>query len=166
MSEIIEFLQESNEIEDVFDNDALQQAIYAWEYLIEQKEMSINVMLKTHKILMLHQSELRPDEKGYFRRIQVWVGRHEGSNWKLVPTIMSNWVMNVNDAIKNGKNESIIWKEKIVKEHHIKAEKCHPFRDGNGRIFRMIMAWERIQLGLPILIIKANERGKYYEWFR
>jgi Fic family protein len=45
-------------------------------------------------------------------------------------------------------------------------ERIHPFRDGNGRVGRIIMNAQRLQAGLPILIIPASERRLYYEWFR
>jgi hypothetical protein len=79
----IEFLQESNEIEDVHDTDSLDQAIYAWEYLISQKEISIGVILKAHKILMLHKF-LRPNEKGYFRKCPVYIDNKECLDWEKI----------------------------------------------------------------------------------
>ena len=66
--EIKQFLKESNAIEGVFDDISLERACVAWEYLIEQKEMTKDVILKTHKLLMLL-SNLQPDEKGFFRSV-------------------------------------------------------------------------------------------------
>src|SRR3990167_9808454 len=51
---IIEFLRESNNIEDEWSDLFLQQAIFAWNYLITQKELTTEAVLKTHKILSLH----------------------------------------------------------------------------------------------------------------
>jgi hypothetical protein len=62
--DIVEFLKESNNIENVWDDASLAQAIYAWNYIIKQPELTVDVILKTHKILMLHQ-KLLPDEKKY-----------------------------------------------------------------------------------------------------
>ena len=75
-SQIKEFLSESNKIEGVYDRDSLQQAQYAWDYLIEQDTLTIDVVLKTHKILMLNQP-LQPNEKGYFRTCPVYIGGRE-----------------------------------------------------------------------------------------
>lgn len=153
MDKIKEFLQQSNFIEGVYDEDSLQQALYAWEYLTTEKEMKIGVVLKAHKILMLHQ-HLQPNEKGYFRTCQVWVGGREGLNWKYLYEAMEVWCMNC-------------WLyPKQWKKHHIRFEEIHPFVDGNGRIGRMLMNWERQKAGLPIKVIKESERQKYYNWFR
>lgn len=163
---IEEFLKESNAIEGVYDEDSLQQAMYAWNYLEGEKEMSINAILKTHKILMLHQPRLRPNEKGYLREIPVFIGNRETLNWKLIRTRLSKLVENINDVVVNGQKENETFLEGIAKRHHIEFEKIHPFVDGNGRIGRMLLNWERLKVGLPVLIIKESERNGYYQWFK
>ena len=87
---IMEFLRESNAIEGVFDDDSLDQARYAWDYLMGEEVLTTGVVLKTHKILMLHQ-KLQPNHKGYWRDCQVWVGGREGANYKMVPMLMQQW---------------------------------------------------------------------------
>ena len=54
--QIKEFLSESNAIEAVFDEDSLQQALYAWEYLCKQKKITSAVICETHKNLMKKQT--------------------------------------------------------------------------------------------------------------
>ncbi len=164
-NDIEEFLKESNAIEGVYDEDSLQQAIYAWSYLFTVKEITPGVVLKTHKILMLHQ-RLQPDERGYFRRCGVRIGGRMGQDYVEVPDSIRHWCMNVNDVIKNGKKESDVFKNKIVKDHHVEYERIHPFVDGNGRTGRMFLNWERINIGLPILVIKENKKNDYYKWFK
>jgi len=161
-----EFLVESNAIEGVFDDVSLEQAEYAWEYLKEQKDMSSHVVLKTHKILMLH-SNLYPYEKGYFRRCGVRVGSHLGMRWEKVPDAISHWVDNVNDLVDNAKKEDKGFLERTIKDQHIAYEKTHPFIDGNGRTGRMYMNWTRLQLKLPLLVIHVGtEQFDYYKWFK
>jgi len=147
-----EFLLESNAIEGVFDHTSFLQARYAWEYLKSQKEMSSHVVLKTHKILMLKQP-LQPDEKGYFRKVPVYIGGHQALNHSAVKERMHIWCLNA------------FIHPQYWKEHHVEYEKIHPFVDGNGRTGRMFMNWERLKAGLPILVIKADERHEYYKWF-
>jgi len=164
--EELEFLRESNAIEGVHDALSYQQAIIAWQYLLTQEEMTTGVILKTHKILMLHQ-KLRPSEKGYFREIPVWVGGREGMEHDKIRPAATHWCVNVTDLIENGQKESKIFKERMVKEHHVIYEKIHPFVDGNGRTGRMFLNWERLKLGLPIHVIHTGkEQQEYYDWFK
>ena len=165
MDKIIEFLDESNKIEGVYDADSLKQAEFAWEYLVKQKELTVSVVLKTHKILMLHQN-IRPDQKGYFRKEEVRIGWKFGLSYSKIPEAITSWVKDVATSIrvpgKDGKH---------IKLDHVEYERIHPFIDGNGRTGRMFMNWARIKAGLPILIIKADwpvdpgEQRSYYQWF-
>lgn len=160
----LEFLRESNAIEGVYDEDSLLQAERAWKGLKEYKRMTVGAMLWAHKVLMLNH-KLYPNEKGYFRRRPVYVGYREMLKPSQIEDAIKQLVLNINDAVKNGKKESEIWKEKICKLHHIQYEAIHPFIDGNGRTGRMFMNWERLRLGLPVLVIKEGDYT-YYDWFR
>lgn len=163
---IEDFLRESNAIEGIYDEDSLQQALYAWNYLIQEEQMTPSVILKTHKILMLHQP-LSPDERGYFRKVAVSVGGNFCERWQNVPPLIQKWCINVNDMVINGQKESSLFKEKMVKDHHVNYEHIHPFVDGNGRTGRMFMNWERLKIGLPLLIIhEGDEQMDYYKWFK
>ena len=158
MKNLTEFLKESNAIEGVYDKLSLMQAREAWGYLVKQNELTIDVVLKTHKILMLHQP-LQPDEKGYFRRCQVWVGGRQGVRWEKIPLEIEDWCVIANIDSDETSTEEII-------RSHVVYENIHPFVDGNGRTGRMFLNWQRVKAGLPLLVIKADERGEYYKWFR
>lgn len=156
-SEEIEFLKHSNWIEGVVDNQSLDQAVLAWQYLLRQPHLNNKVILKTHAILMQH-SNLSEKNKGRFRRHQVYVGNHEGLDWRDVPKAIENWAYQCHGHYKT---------EKDVIIDHIEYEKIHPFADGNGRTGRMFLNWQRIKrLKLPVLIIREEERQEYYKLFR
>lgn len=161
-----EFISESNAIERVYDENSFQQAMYAWHLMSAKKIITPSLICEIHKILMLNQSILE-GEKGYWRNVAVYIGDRQGINALKIPEAIEHWCMNVMDAIKNGKNESEVWKERIVKQHHVEYERIHPFIDGNGRTGRIFMNWERLQLGLPILVIhEGHEQMEYYKWFK
>ena len=50
------FLRESNAIENVYDDDSLKMAMFAWEYLKKQKEMDVYIVQTAHGILMKNQN--------------------------------------------------------------------------------------------------------------
>ncbi len=153
MNNELEFLKESNAIESVYDEDSLMQALEAWNYLKDQKELTHGVILKTHKILMLNQP-LRPHEKGYYRKVPVYIGGKQ-VRWENIEVLLDDFIEEMNQG---GGEEQSKWL-------HVEYEKIHPFVDGNGRTGRQFMNWWRLKNGLPILVIKESEKHAYYKWF-
>jgi len=166
---IIEFLKESNGIEGVYDKDSLQQAICAWEYIEDKKELNVDNVLETHRILMLNQ-KLESYEKGAFRNVAVFIGGKQGINYMKIPEKLELWLNEMNGA--NNDMQVKLHKEikgnleELNKDLHVEYERIHPFIDGNGRTGRIFTNWWRVKNGLPILVIKESERQDYYKWFK
>jgi Fic family protein len=149
------FLSESNNIENVWDTASLLQAIRAWAYLRGQRSLTPAVITHMHGMLMRHHN-LRPEEKGAFRTGPVWIGGREGRPWYAVPALMEAWCERARAAQT----------AEQIRADHVQYEVIHPFVDGNGRTGRMVLNWQRLQVGLPILVIKEAEKREYYAWFR
>lgn len=152
--DVIDFLRESNNIEDEWDDDSLAQAIFAWDFIIGEDKLNVSNILKTHKILMNHHN-IRPDERGYFRQRPVFIGGHEAKPHYAIRALIEHWLEIANQP-RN---------EEEIKQDHIDYEAIHPFIDGNGRTGRIFMNWQRIKNGLPVLVIKEKEKFDYYKWF-
>ena len=150
---IKQFLEQSNNIEGVFDTDSLNQAVKAWNYISGQKKITAGVILKTHGILMLN--HLPINERGCFRHVEVTVGGSYGMHHLLIPEMVRRWCVQAN------KPRTAV----DIKWDHIKFEKIHPFIDGNGRMGRILLNHQRIINNLSILVIKNSEKQSYYRWF-
>ena len=50
-----------------------------------------------------------------------------------------------------------------IAEFHILFERIHPFADGNGRVGRLIMAYQAIQNNIVPPLIKNDDRKKYLD---
>lgn len=155
VKKLANFLRESNAIEGVYDDDSMTQACAAWNYLIKEDKLTPEVIKETHRLLMINQN-LFDWEKGYFRKCPVYIGGRSGLNWVKIPARIKEWC----EAVMS---ENPTHDPKTL---HVLYEEIHPFVDGNGRTGRMFMNWQRLRQGLPLLVIKADERGKYYKWFK
>lgn len=153
-NDIVDFLVESNEIEDVCDGESLGKAVKAWEYMETQKEITTENVIEAHKILM--QGHLPDDVLGRFRDVDVRIGSRMGLPKAIVASKMREWVKLANKCDNEAK----------IQQNHVYFEKIHPFLDGNGRVGRILMNWTRIKAGLPILIIYEAKKQDYYKWFR
>lgn len=146
-----EFLIQSNLIEGEDEN--IDQPTLAWQCLKGEDHLSSAAICKVHKILM--RDKPYPPPRGYYRsvpEINVTIAGRAAPGWWLVDGLMSNWCL---DHMELG------WKKA-----HIRFEQIHPFVDGNGRIGRMLMNWQRLKEGLPLLIIHVGEEQyEYYQWF-
>ncbi len=157
------FLIESNAIEGEHSNDALQDAVVAWEYLRMLSKLVPNDVRIAHKLMMIR---LRPDIAGKWRNCDVFIGGLRKDN--LGPLVFENKVREITDQVDHhvSKRAKKAYKEQRCIDLHVKFEELHPFEDGNGRVGRMVYNWHRLSLGLDLDVILAAERGAYYRWFR
>ena len=135
------FLRESNAIEGVHDEQSFVDAKDAWEFLLSQPKLTKGVILTTHKKLMANQ-KIKFSEMGVYRTQAVYIGSEEMLHYSMIESAIEHWMFFPNNFNFDS------WKES-----HIIFENIHPFIDGNGRIGRMLMNWQRLKLGLPILVI-------------
>ena len=170
--QVIEFLQESNAIERVYDTQSLEDSQWAWDFLNarceEQGGINPFIVMQVHEIIMRNvgawsEPHLLPKYRGVFRDCPVYIGGHEAIRHDLIMPSLMSWCSGMNMRGTEGLEN----KEGLSKDLHIEYERIHPFIDGNGRTGRMFMNWERLQNGLPLLIIhEGEEQYQYYKWFK
>lgn len=156
-----DFLRESNAIEGVHSERALNDAVQAWNFLIKQETMTVSVVKETHRILMQSKDAWEPESwgdarkySGNFRDCPVYIGGREAVGHVLIESFLRTWCDDMNDEFGDD------WKAL-----HIEYERIHPFLDGNGRTGRMFMNWHRLKMGRPLLVVWKKEVKDYYSWF-
>lgn len=122
-------IHQSNLIEGYNNAQADELSIAAWEWLSAKTEITEDVIRKLQKRITLFQTDLRPDWRGYYRKIPVWIGGMRAIPPGLVPGQMKKWIARLRNA--NLLVDPI--------ELHIEFERIHPFVDGNGRTGRMLL---------------------------
>ena len=130
------------------------------ETLLHKKsnKLSVKLILSLHKILL---SGIDDKIAGRFRSGKEWVrvGNHLGANPKYVHTLLQDLVDEYN------KNKSRYFLDSIAR-FHAEFETIHPFVDGNGRIGRVLINLQLMNLGLPPIIIQNKSKNtEYYPLF-
>lgn len=125
----------------------------------KSKESEVNKEV----ILLLHQMLIGGiDEKiaGRFRRPgeYVRVGTHVAPAPEQVGRLVDEIVTEYNSDL------SAYFLDKIAK-FHLDFENIHPFNDGNGRIGRILICYQLLRLGFPMIIIRDREKQDYYSAF-
>lgn len=154
--QIKDLIIQSNAIEGYDDEAMNAQGLLAWRRLLPLgiKDLTVYDILKTQKIITLTQDDMQPDWRGYFRKIDVWVGDHKGLAPSLIQINMEYWV------------EIVQQNDIDPKAAHVTFEKIHPFADGNGRTGRMLMWWQQMKRDEPLTKLTAKDRQSYYQWFK
>ena len=130
------------------------------ESLLEKPKSLLNNKL----ILSMHKTLLTDiDEKiaGRFRVGKEWVrvGNHLGANPQFVPTLMQELVDNFNQ-------NKISYFLDAVAHFQAEFETIHPFVDGNGRMGRVLINLQLMNLGFPPIIIQnKSKHTEYYPLF-
>jgi Fic family protein len=109
-------------------------------------------------VLKLHETEMKgamPDA-GEYRKADVRVGRYYAPRAADVPGLMSrffSWYAEAGGALHPFELAALT---------HLKFVRIHPFRDGNGRISRLLMNFVLMKNKYPLLNIFEAEKMLYY----
>lgn len=157
-NELRKYVHQSNLVEGFNDEYVDALAITAWEHLRERTEngkpLTHDIIQDMQRRMTDHQAEMHDNWRGAYRdrsRQRVWVGGREAMHPSLVGMAMDEWLERL--------------PERTPKENHIAFEYIHPFVDGNGRVGRMLMWWQELNLGQKPTLINKSEVEEYYAWF-
>ncbi|MBI5299620.1 MAG: Fic family protein [Deltaproteobacteria bacterium] len=86
---------------------------------------------------------------GKYRKVDVRAGLHVGSPWKNVPKHTRDFLKWFNTSAKE---LPAVFSSAIL---HLRLAEIHPFRDGNGRVARIMATWEFYRRGFDTMHIFA-----------
>ena len=125
----------------------------------KSKDTEINREL----ILLLHQMLIggiddnfagRFREPGEYVRVGTHIAPAPEKVEKMIGDIITEYTSNL----------SAYFLDKIAK-FHLDFETIHPFCDGNGRMGRVLISYQLLRLGFPMIIIRDREKKEYYKSF-
>lgn len=154
LKDLTEFIIESNAIESEYSQQAFEDSLLAWHYLMGQtpEKMHVSKIEATHFIMM---ENISPGVAGRIRNENVRIGNRLAFPHELVYEKLEELVQVIPHTIEE------------IKDWHIRYEAIHPFVDGNGRSGRLIMNWQMVQNNWPIWVIhEGEEQMHYYKWFK
>lgn len=157
--DIERYVAESNKIEGVNDPQEVAQSLKAWDFLKDHKMLDLSVIQETHRVIM---QNLAPEFAGKLRTVDVRVGVHPITPHQMIRQRLSHWLLDMHNAVRPDCQD--LWQCQ-PRQMHIRFEQIHPFRDGNGRVGRMLMWWHELRLGQKPTLIKYDERYDYYSWW-
>lgn len=143
---------------EIFEAKNLARVIAYTETKAKEAEISLDLMLLLHKMLV---ANIREDIAGRFRQGNEWVrvGTHIGADPKDVRRLLADMLTEYH---ANASGHIV----KRIARLHLTFENIHPFIDGNGRIGRALNNYALIREGyVPINIAFVN-RARYYDAFR
>ena len=147
--EVVRFLYESNLIEDEESTEALEDSVVAWHYVKKHREkIGLHSILESHARLM---RRLNPEIAGIIRDVPIEVvgGKYSCLEPEKIRKYLDLWLA---DDYRD---------EARIDKLHTLFLIIHPFEDGNGRIARILMNAQRLNIGLPIKVIKASKKEVY-----
>ena len=144
-------------VREMFEAKNLSRVIDYKKNKSQEQEVSIDLMLSLHKMLM---NGINDDVAGRFRKDNEYVriGTYVAIPPEYIETRMKELL------IEYTSNLSSYFLEKIV-TFHLAFETIHPFNDGNGRLGRVLVNYQLFRLGFPRIIIRQKDKQLYYRAF-
>jgi len=144
-------------VREVFEAKNLAQVYEYIKNKVSTRTIDKELLLLLHKMLI---GNIDESIAGRFRkqREYVRVGTH------IAPAPEHVELMLDAALLEYSSNNIAYFLEKIAK-FHLDFEHIHPFNDGNGRMGRVLINYQLMQIGFAPLIIRDKEKQTYYSSF-
>ena len=137
----------------------------AYEYLLNNldKPLTEELLKETHRLLTEHTLEYKtrndevPSKPGEYTTVDMCAGDTVfGEHEKLIKQV-PRLLESTQKAIDSGEVHPMV----IAAKFHGFYEYLHPFRDGNGRLGRLMSNFILLKMEQPLLIIPSSNREEY-----
>jgi len=140
---------------------------------LKEKQITREFVKKLH-YLLLDSSRGAEKDRGKFRTGQVYIGMpgasiEEASYVPPAPELIGGMLDNWEKYVGSNREKDLLVQAGIA---HYQMEAIHPFRDGNGRVGRLLIPlflYQKEMLSWPLLYISEyfeRNRSDYYDYLR
>lgn len=162
-------LKEGEKYKDILEISNYRLALYKAREYLDSYPIRLSFVRELHKILM---NSVRGQDKtpGEFRKEQNWIGKHgcKLENATFVPPnpIQLNDFLTAWEDYLQYDDIDFLLQSAVV---HAQFELIHPFKDGNGRIGRILIPlflYQKKVLSQPMFYLSEyleNNRDEYYQ---
>ncbi len=153
-----EMLSRNVSVREIFEAKNLARVMEYKRAKARSSELSKDLILRLHRMLI---GGIDDGIAGRFRQPgeYVRVGMHIAPAPERVEGMMDDLLAEYSSDLGS------YFLDKIAR-FHLDFENIHPFCDGNGRLGRVLINFQLIQLGLPRLILRNADKERYYRAFR
>jgi Fic family protein len=144
-------------VREVYEAKNLSRVINYIRDKSKEKEIDKELILLFHQMLI---GGINDEFAGRFRKTGEYV--RVGTHVAPAPEKVDSMIEDILNYYTNNLDKYFL--DKIAK-FHLDFETIHPFCDGNGRIGRVLMNYQLLRLGLPMIIIRDKEKARYYKSF-
>lgn len=138
----------------------------AYEYVLNNldKELSEGLIKEIHLLAMLNtmsyrvRSDTNPSNPGEYTNVDMSAGDTVFGDHKTLISQLPNLISSTNKALSDNIHPVI-----VSARFHGFFEYLHPFRDGNGRVGRLVSNFILMKKGLPMTIIPIEKRDEYIQ---
>jgi Fic family protein len=140
-----------------------QAALSYVDGLAEQKAPLYQVeLLKLHRLIF---AQSWPEIAGRFRieNVEITGTSYLPSHWHQVPTLVYQALGALNYRLARLDSDDVQNIIGSAAQAHYDIAAIHPFRDGNGRVARLVLNYVFRYFDLPYVVIPREERDRYLD---
>ncbi len=153
-----QLLSRNVSVREVFEAKNLARVMECKRVKVRDSELNKDLMLGLHRMLI---GGIDDAIAGRFRQSGEYV--RVGTHIAPAPERVEGMTGDILIAYSSDLDSYFL--DKIAR-FHLDFESIHPFCDGNGRLGRVLINFQLIQLGLPRLILRNADKERYYQAFR
>ncbi len=145
-------------VREVFEAKNLARVMNYLKTKLPLQTIDKEIILFLHRMLLTAINDEfagRFRQKGEYVRVGMHIAPPPEQVEPMTDVLLNEYTENISDFFID-----------TIAKFHLEFETIHPFCDGNGRIGRVLMNYQMMQRGLPLLIIRDKEKQTYYDALR